>query len=294
MTIAVIERLSPQGIGTGDLESLTSVVRRLAWDEVRGVSDLLRSTVIAPPQRQTNDRNPIFAPTRTTEAINGSSSATRLVVARLSGSYGVALGSTTMLDRDEGIEFRQAFRAMRGWCPACLDEGPRPYDRLTWALAATRSCRLHRIALVTTCRCGATHRPWHARANPFACPHCCSPLHEATRSAVEVDGLSELVATVIERSQVGSGISSSEVVATFTALTGHAGGLRKSAALLGCSPSGLSTVCSGVVRPHLELYLRALALSAGAATRSAVCFEAWTYRARPPPKGAIVPTSGEV
>lgn len=251
------------GLGTSEVESLTSAVRRLAHAEVRGVGEVLRECVIEPYRIERRQRQPIIQPTRVLESVNGASVTTRVIIDRIASAGGPNLERTTLLRRDHGIEFREAFRAQRAWCPACLEaDGDEAYDRLTWALRASRSCTRHRVALVDRCaHCGRGHRPWHARANPWSCPHCGGLLATGPTARVTVDGDSSAVRDLIALFESGSLTDRARVAAGFDALRSRVGGLRVLATRLDHSLAGLSTLCRGLTRPHLALMLRALALA---------------------------------
>ncbi len=256
-------RWRPHGLGTGDVESLTSAVRRLAHCEVRPVGYLLREYVIDPYQRERDQRQPILQPTRVTEAINGASDSARVIVDRLAVAGISELDRTTLLDRDDGIEFREAFRSWRAWCPACLEiDGDEAYDRLAWAFIATRSCGRHATLLVDRCvRCGRGHRSWHTHANPWSCPHCGALLAAGDQVERPTDPPTAHVREVLALIESGCRIERASVAGAFCALRDRAGGLRRLSAALGHSVAGLSTICGGVTRPHLRLFLGALVMA---------------------------------
>lgn len=283
MSLAHYAQWSPCGLGSADVESLTSALRRLAHTEARTVGELLGAYVVEPHRRERGHRYPIVQVTRVTEAINGAQPATRLIVERLCRAGVPMLERTTLLDRAPGIETREAFRSLRAWCPRCLDDdGDDAYDRLAWSFAATLTCARHRLPLLSACpQCGRGHRAWHARANPWSCPHCDAVLFDSDATSLphapddpEGDQVRALLAFV-----EGGGIATPAMVGGgFAALAARFGGLHRLATRLGHSVSGLSTICAGRTRPHLGL-LRTCPLS-------------WTVRRlrRCPPRGTSLRT----
>lgn len=287
--------LTPFGLGTAEVESLTSVVRRLAYAEVRPVTALLRELVVEPYRVRHGHAHPIIQPSRSTESINGTSRATRLVVEVLTSLGATQVVRSTLLGRDAAIEFDGAFRATRAWCPSCLaDDGPAAYDRLVWSLAVQARCDRHGSLLVDRCqRCYRGHRPWHPRANPWACPWCGEVLADAVPQlpSPAASPASPLIAFF-----AGGGVATASAVsAAFTWLAESAGGRHRLSAQLASPLSVISTACSGTRRPQLRLFLRALGL-AGEPLDAFLAHPRPRARrprravARPPPLAVAAPT----
>lgn len=253
--------LRPLGLGTWQVESLTSLVRRLAYGEVRTVPGLLREIALEPYRSQHRDRHLILQPTRATEAINGTTRATELIVDALTRRKLVAARRTTLVERDIGIAFAPGLRRYRAWCPACLAaDAADPYDRLLWAFEIVERCPVHDISLIDGClKCSKPHRPWHLRANPWSCPHCDVPLAQPAHSQPET--VSSPIVDLLGLLECGRVPRRAEVTNGFVWLAASRGGLHALSDLLDCSVSGLSTVCSGRTRPQLDLLLRAIAAS---------------------------------
>ena len=253
--------LTPLGLDSAEVESLASLVRRLAYAEVRPVTALLRELVVEPYRVRHGHAHPIIQPSRSTEAINGTSRATRLVVEALASLGAIQVVRSTLLSRDGGIEFDQAFRATRAWCPSCLaEDGLAPYDRLVWSLVVQARCNRHGSVLVDRCRrCYRGHRPWHPRANPWACPWCGEELANAVP---QLPSPATSPATPLVGFLEGGGVATASAVsAAFTWLAQRVGGRNRLSAQLASPASVISTACSGTRRPQLGLFLGALNLA---------------------------------
>jgi hypothetical protein len=257
--------LQPQGVGTSQVESLTSYVRRLAQVEVRAVPDLLTDFVVAPLMRERGQRHPILQPTRMTESINGTGRVAAALVDRLVALTALEeIRACSLVGSDGTVEFREAWRAVRAWCPRCLwEDSDRPYDRLAWALTPSSRCEVHGTSLRNRCRsCGLSHRPWHRAAVPDRCAHCSARLAAPDRRACAspTRTVSDILLAVRSREA-----DRQSVAAGFAHVMAHLGGLGPASLQLSVSRSELCGLRRGAIRPHLRLLVRAIELSGGTA-----------------------------
>lgn len=169
--------LPPCGLGTWEVESLTSYARRLAAAHVVSPNTLLREAVLKPHRAYRGQRHLVFEPSRIGESLNGTGVGATLVIRYLQVLTGIrSLASMTVVSLAPAIEFRSSFRTFRAWCPSCLVSGE-PYDRLAWALLMWRACPTHQLKLQDECvRCRRRHRPLAPMAHPALCPHCAGDL----------------------------------------------------------------------------------------------------------------------
>lgn len=244
----------PLGVGTAEVESLTSYIRRLARTHVVSPSLLLRRLVLDPERRRREQQDLAIEPTRATESLNGASATTELIVCALVSMTGIAsIRETTLLDRSGGIEFASAFRNLRAWCALCLST--EPYDHLVWSLRLSTTCVIHRCILVDRCaRCGRSHRPLHAAATPDYCPYCAGQLARRDHAGDGVDEDSRLVGDLMA---VLSQQTDPAQIATFTATAiTKIGGVRPSHRASGISIGELSALRAGHVRPSVLTLVR--------------------------------------
>src|SRR5258708_3934662 len=138
--------LEPIGVGTGDVESLSSYISRLAAIYHSNVRDLLLEVVgpaslshfltagrvlVRPLPRGKDAFGTISS------AINGINSVTRTLVAILEYLTGEhSLRQLTLLPFEKVIPTRSLLRKTRVWCPVCYENqsGQQPiYDLLSWS-----------------------------------------------------------------------------------------------------------------------------------------------------------------
>ena len=281
---AILPAREPRGLGTPEVESLTSYLRGVATLHVVPVSWLATTFVFDPLRRARGQGDLLVQPTRATESLNGAGLGTRRIVGQLAAVTGKSrLVETTLLELGLAIECREGFRSWRAWCSACLDaDGDAAYDRLAWSLRCTIVCARHRVVLRDECvQCRTRHRPLARLANPWSCPRCGAPLGgrgQVTRlDAVSVAGLG-----LIGQLARGVAPNRAQIRARFALGRERAGGVRALATVLSVAPSTVSALCAGSTRPHLELLVSLEAwLAAASSTRPPRAARAGGYEAVP-------------
>lgn len=169
--------LPPQGHGTGDVESLSSYVVRLARAQSVRTRHLLPHLTRGTFQiRGSSDR---FAEAR---RMNGNGALAAAVVLRLRELNGVDATSLTFLLTSEILDPVGKFllKEHREWCSSCLceeTESPLRYDRLYWAIRGVEYCVIHQSSLQSRCPSCGRMQPHFAR-KPFLdrCNHCAALL----------------------------------------------------------------------------------------------------------------------
>lgn len=178
--------LTPRGLGTPYIESLSSYVMRLAEAHVVPVWRLIlhvRSQVCSdrlsrPSMRYAYPANGLGKGAeilrQSFEAATGGSDLRPLTLS-------VLQGSVSKLD---------IFRTTEAWCPGCLEqwrvEGVPIYSPLLWAIRVVAVCPVHARPLVDRCpHCHSQFTPLRAGARPGHCSICSqwlgtfdSPLHK--------------------------------------------------------------------------------------------------------------------
>lgn len=263
-----IAPLAPMGAGP-NVESLTSYVRRLARCHRVPVSFFLRVTVLEPLRRERRQRDPMIQPTRATESVGGVGAVPATLVDRLQDLTGrTDLRPLTWLGRDAAICLREALRATRAWCPACVrEDGDRAYDRLAWTLKELRACSLHDVGLADRCArasCRATQPPLATWAHPSRCHACGSPLADAQPNGLTPSSRARvLTLAVVLPGLLAGEIDAPRIRGDIRRAVARAGGVRPLARANGISAAELIAVRDGVARPHLARYLDVLTGCAG-------------------------------
>lgn len=176
--------LKPVGVGTPDVESLTSYLTRLATAHSVAPRVLLVEAIIPLVGRndlsKATDNSLSAFWTTDARALNGTGTLARVwsgAVATLTG--GADLPYLTLLTLREVFPTRGLLRRVRAWCPACYEEWRRQdaiiYDPLRWALAVVTACPRHRCLLRQACphpTCRQSLPPLASRGTPGHCPAC--------------------------------------------------------------------------------------------------------------------------
>lgn len=147
--------LSPFGVGTPYIESLTGYVARLASLHYVNAGTLLAKEFVT-LLRQPNSKSYLHGMSSRTEAFNGTGAmAADLVQAleRLTTQNNLRL--LTMLTWAEVLPAKGLLRHNRAWCPMCYEdclEGKRSVcDPLLWSLEVVKICPNHRQPLQSHC-----------------------------------------------------------------------------------------------------------------------------------------------
>ncbi|WP_227415923.1 TniQ family protein [Stenotrophomonas maltophilia] len=177
-------KVSPIGVGTDEVESLSSFLFRLA--SANGVTlyqlaELVRraSSHSDAGERCSKTQRVFDARARLSaiEALSGNKDLTRLTYLPLSA--------------DNGAGARRSLRDSRAWCEQCFVEDRsaerQPFDRLIWSSRYMMRCPFHRILLRTTCPRCVNVQPLGEGRRVFSthgidcCVHCASRLVGPTR-----------------------------------------------------------------------------------------------------------------
>ncbi|MGH7146876.1 MAG: TniQ family protein [Pyrinomonadaceae bacterium] len=185
--------LVPVGIGTGQAESLTSYVMRLAEAHCLYVTTLysllLQPAVRAEAENQGPERSRIVLKGRhgithsghTWNGVSGVASCHVRALERLTGMTRLHL--LTWLPWEAALSHH--LRQHRAWCPACFgqwrNEGQTIYEPLLWTLQIVRVCPIHHCSLVEVCPCCQRENKLlsnHARAG--YCSRCRQRLNDVS------------------------------------------------------------------------------------------------------------------
>lgn len=196
---SILYCLEPIGIGTSQVECLTSYISRLA--EAHCVyPGILMQKLIAPSIRE----SPLINESRhrmrlrndpQSGTFNGILSQSAIAVYALEAlTQQHALRFLTLQTWKEVFPYHLLQHATRAWCPACLEEwrsrGQVIYDPLLWTFRVMTDCTQHRCKLSTHCPQIGCEReiPWLSWSSlPGYCPYCHQWLGRPASAMVEVD-----------------------------------------------------------------------------------------------------------
>ena len=223
---STLHALAPIGLGTADVESLTSYFCRLAHSHGMTARNLA-AWVLAHYEQPIPDDFRWFR-----RAFSGLSVETEQWAAWLAELTGVAnLDFLTLTPWRHLISNPGLAPVSDRWCPCCFTEDraqeKSPYLRLNWDLAPVTACLTHKVGLVSACpHCGKTNV--RNRATTVVVGYCTScggflgdaqaspasaealwvarqaGLALATPPKIASDGVSTLLETIIERMAGGN------------------------------------------------------------------------------------------
>lgn len=177
-----LHHLQPLGLGTGDVESLTSYFCRLSNSHSCSTHDLAafvmtNSQTQRWPQYANENPRPRFIWHE--RAIAGICDAAQTWSAALSELTGVErLDRLTLLPLQGLIVAKSLMAQQARWCPECLAqdlaEGRAVYFRLGWDIGANKVCHHHHTVLVAHCPMCERSRVRHSShcVVPGWCCHC--------------------------------------------------------------------------------------------------------------------------
>ena len=154
---STLHAITPIGLGTGDVESLTSYFCRLAHSHGMTARNLAAWMLTHYAQPIPDD----FKWFR--RSFSGMSIETEQWAARLAELTGIAnLDQLTLVPWRQLISNPSLAPVSDRWCPCCLSEDKAknqlPYLRLNWDLAPVTACLHHKIRLVSVCpHCGKSN-----------------------------------------------------------------------------------------------------------------------------------------
>lgn len=176
--MSILFSVEPLGIGSLEVESFSSYLRRLALAHSLTYWQLCRllSGLDSPSKERRYDCSGFN--------LSGSTNMTRQMVAVVSAATNVKqLERTTFISLSGCIAASQAFsfKSARSWCPACIWESSAKrtvfYDRLIWNVDTVRRCPIHRVSLIDKCpSCSSRQTFFRSSGNLVACWKCGSDL----------------------------------------------------------------------------------------------------------------------
>jgi hypothetical protein len=283
--------LSPVGVGTPQVESLSGYIARLAEAHVLSVGDMVgrrststASTMVCKRMTSFHVRRPIEQVFHATAyAINGVSGRALKWTRILEGLTCCRhLDALTLLPLRDTLSNMFLFKRWRAWCPECYaadrDTGT-VYERLLWALGGVTVCPVHVAPLEEKCSfCHKALPPLAAHSRPGHCSSCGSWLgRQAGRPRVHANPIEadyELyVATTAGELLASCSTAGRLSRARFSAnlricIDRFASGNTKAfAELTHASGGAVQSWVNGMMRPRLDVLLRVcfhLGIPAGA------------------------------
>ena len=173
--------LEPIGVGTGEVESLSSYVLRLAAAHCLPLAALF-DEIVAPLVQEarllSTTGYPELVLVNAARPINGMGvTAAACVQALESLTLRMDLRWLTAITWQGIFTTRYWLRPARAWCPACFESQRREeriiFEPLLWTLRAVTVCPIHKRALVAVCpHCRGESLPMTRRSRPGRCAKC--------------------------------------------------------------------------------------------------------------------------
>lgn len=184
----ILISLIPIGIGTTEVESLSSYISRIAREYNVAPNKLLKSCVVR-RFGSSSYLNKIGYSINSCKNINGSDMIAEAAVSSIEMATGRGdLTYTTLLKWQHVLSSNQ-MKTKRAWCPYCLQsdlENKNPiYERLLWKIDIIESCPVHKQNLVVICpHCKSSQSNFSRYSFPGFCSHCKTWLGEANNIPV--------------------------------------------------------------------------------------------------------------
>jgi len=269
--------LTPAGVGTPAVESLTGYIMRLAQAHSVSTRSLVADQLLPLYGRTYLLRNSLrLFWDEQTRALNGTNTSTRDLVHILESLTGCsALQGLTMLTWMNVLPPRGLLRSHRAWCPRCYAEwrvfGQVIYEPLIWALENVSVCPQHCLELCTLCpSCQSYLLPLEAQSRPGYCEHCGQWLGSIPKGCVaeartsrqdisrEVWVATEIGALLAYASSSTLSPIRERVAAVVSAYVAQAGGGSNAALArrLGCSKYTIRDCCRGAQLPQIGILLK--------------------------------------
>lgn len=153
-----LSHLPPIGVGSAEVECLTSYIARLAAAHCISPRELLHRAILAPAGKASVYFK--YSGSFTACTINGAGELAELSVGRLRQlTLQHGLCYTTFLVWRDVFKYKQVLRSTRAWCSSCyseqLAEKRYVYDPLIWSVKAILMCIRHQELLRWLCpHCG--------------------------------------------------------------------------------------------------------------------------------------------
>lgn len=176
--------VTPVGLGTEAVESLTSYTSRVARAHLLSVASLfgweiapeINRTFLRNSERRSDPSALLTISFRAlVHAINGTGvTATDFASAMEKLTLRSDLTKLTLAAWRNVIPFTGLLKRVRSWCPACCAKpktGEQVYEKLIWNLSAVTICTLHNEHLQTAC--AVCKRPQPLLASRTVPGHCC-------------------------------------------------------------------------------------------------------------------------
>lgn len=150
---STLYNIEPKGLGTKDVESLTSFIGRLAEAHCVRVSSLINK-YIKPVVNASKEQR--FLYDRHATSLNGFGEVSSTTVEVLQNLTKVSgLSQLTMMKFEHLISKVRLLKNHKAWCPHCLEEmkirKQQIYEKLNWVININTYCSTHQVLLEDKC-----------------------------------------------------------------------------------------------------------------------------------------------
>lgn len=192
---SVLFNIEPLGLDTGQLESLTSYMIRLA--DLHSIPlGTLFNKIIAPSldkeyilQSIKRGGNRFFDAAKSINGINETSKDLIKVLENLTSRNDLV--NLTFNNWDSIFTSRLLLKPSLFWCPLCLqdfEDKDIMYIPLVWLVRAVNICAIHNVVLISTCRTCMKEIPiLHRNSKIGICPYCNSSLKDSLPVRLEIN-----------------------------------------------------------------------------------------------------------
>lgn len=182
-------RLAPVGVGTAEVESLTSYIARLAYEHCVSPRKMLCKEALY----NRGKRSPYYSssPLFPSTLINGISSLSEIAITAFEKlTLRSDLRYTTLFTWKEIFCSQHLMRTKRAWCAICYEEqlaqGSVVYEPLIWTIRSISICSHHRNPLSQMCQHCGTHSDFlGTNYRPGYCSRCLQWLGAKSKSTIE-------------------------------------------------------------------------------------------------------------
>jgi hypothetical protein len=178
--ISRLYNITPLGMGTPYIESLTSYIIRLSYLHCVTTGTLVKEVITPLLEKSylsaiaTRGGNGFY---QSSNGINGIQSQAEDFYSVISNLTGVNVKNSTLLFLSDAFPTKGLLRKFKVWCPLCYEESKNkkeiPFDQLIWCFQDLLSCSIHRVKLETECpSCNKKQFYLYRKSRPGCCCFC--------------------------------------------------------------------------------------------------------------------------
>lgn len=255
--------LEPIGIGTADVESLTSYIKRVAHAHNTSTGMLLEKVIL--PELNKSYLNMRYLNSGRLKVCGYSGITTGLVDMIEKKTLNKELKYLTLIPWEDYISVFKLNKTWNSWCPICYEEmkqsGQVIFDKLIWNIEGIEVCEKHKVKLEQICPyCGKGNQLISNRSRVGYCDRCHAWLGLSSASTLIDDGLHNQIYDSVGR-LLSERMKNTEAKSQFTC------NIKKVLSLFSCRTNFCSAfnisqiACEGWLRGNKPSLYHAITLS---------------------------------